>query len=244
MNNLERKSRFKVLYSRVLKNGVELGADLAEIKENDLWVEGGFNSWADLCNSVKISLKTAWQLIQSAEIQKTLPEIEIPNPSVARELGKIALPQRRQVAQEAISESGGKMTAKSVKKAAKKLPGRNINASSQKDGTGLPIPPEIQTFWNRNEEADFLLSMISKVRLSLENGQKSKDLLFRFVAIQYCVAKLKMVAEELQCAKSYAVCPKCNGILFESCPDCRNRGTLPKFNWNMVPEEIRNMRNL
>lgn len=242
LTSVARKNRFETLDGRIRKSSVQLGQDLLEIKENELWREGNFKGWKDYCDSINRSLQQAWQLTEAAKVQKSFPDVKIPNESTAREIKKIALPQRRQVVDKALGETGGKLTASAVKNAAKSLPEKRSAAKLPKDSTGMDIPPEIQLFWNRNEEVQFLLSMISKIRTTLEKADETNDPLYSMIDRQGCISRLKMTYEEISSAKSYAVCPKCNGIFFSDCPDCRKRGTLSKFHWDRVSEDIKKLR--
>lgn len=239
-----RSARFKELDAIVDKSMPAL----AEIQKQELWRDGGFKTWAAYCESKGKSYQTIWRAIKLEEIQKTIPEVK--TAQVAVEVSKIALPQRRKVVEAALRAADGKLTVPAIQNALAKRPERKKEVSTPvrhvdtpKDGTRLEIPPEILTFWNRNEEVNHLLSMVSKIRVTLEKAQDTGDKLYKGVDLQGCISKLLSLKEELECAKSYAVCPSCNGILFEDCEACRGRGALSKFHWNLVPEQIRKLRD-
>ena len=232
-------SRFKELDSRIKKNLVQAGEDLQEIRDGELYKEDGHKDFKSYCESLGKNYHWGWRQIEAGKIAKTLPSVNVPNEATARELKKVALPQRRQVASAAMESTGGKLSAPAIKNAANSLPQRK---NSPKDGTGLPIPPELEQFWGRNEEVQHLLGMVSKIRTTLEKSQETKDKLFSMIDIQGSVDRLTMVYQEIASAKSFAVCPTCNGVDFDKCEHCKGRGTLSKFHWDFVPQEIQDLR--
>jgi hypothetical protein len=240
-------SRFSLLDAKIKRSLIEAGEALAEIRDEKLFAEGGFKSFRDYCDSIGKSYQWAWLQIKAAEVAKELPAVT--NEAQAREVRKIAVPQRKKAVQEAIKQSGGTLTAPAIQRATNRPPERK-SESAQKlpeqkkayDETGAEIPPEIQQFWNRNEEVQHLLSMLSKVRVTLEKAAETGDRLFKKVDLTGSIANLQRVKEEVECAKSYAVCPQCSGIMFEDCSQCQGRGSLSKFHWSMVPGEIQKLR--
>lgn len=215
---------------------------LVEIHKHGYFIELGFKTFGDYLKSNGKSYLSNWQMMAALEVQKSLPDIKIPNVATALEIKKIALPQRRQVVSNVLEESGGKLSAPAVKKAVASLQERKKQPVLPKDETGIEIPPEIQEFWNRNEEVDHLLQMAKKIRLTLEKADVDKDKLFFGIDRQGTISRLKMCEEEITAAKSYAVCPSCNGIFWQDCQDCKKRGTLSKFWWERQPEEIKSLR--
>ena len=209
--------RFKVLDFAVKKGLREAAEALSEIRDKELWRSGGHKSFKDYCESIGRSYPWAWQQIKNGKPAISLPQrvktLPVRNSPETNSSPAIQAPQRRSIVPVA------------------------------KDETGIDIPPEVQEFWNRNGEATVLLGMISKVRVALENGQGEDDPLYRFVDFTACIAKLRSIYEEVQCAKSFAVCPDCNGVMPEDCTTCRRRGTLPKFFWGMIDEKKKEMRN-
>ena len=212
-------ARFKILDASIKKNLTEAAESLKEIRDKELYRAGGHKSFKDYCVAIGRSYPWAWQQIKKAET----PQISVPK-------RVLRLSER----------SEGDKTPKTHSNPIS-APQRRGN-STIKDETGIPIPPEIMDFWNRNQEAVFLLSMISKVRTTLEKAQEEDDPLFRFVDFTNTIGKLRSVSEEIQCAKSFAVCPDCNGVMSEDCTTCRKRGTMPKFFWSMIDEQKKAMR--
>lgn len=249
-------SRFSILDARIKRNLIEAGQDLQEIRDNRLYESGGFKSFSAYCESIGKNYHWGWRTIEAGKIQAEMG-IEMPNESTARAISQVAAPMRREVVNRALEQTNGKLTAPAIKNAVASLP---ASKKASLDGTGMEIPPEIAQFWDRNKEVNELLAMVKSIRLTLEKAQGRKaeidsktgftipgvpaDKLFKGVDLQGCISKLHSLHEELECAKSYAVCPSCNGVLFEDCPDCRGRGSLSKFHWNMVSEDIKKLRKL
>jgi hypothetical protein len=221
-------------------------AALVEIHKHEYFIELGFERMQDYLKSKGKSYLQSWQTMAALEVQAALPDVKIPNVATALELKKVALPQRRQVVSNALEESDGKLSAPAIKKAVASLPELRKEAVKAvklpKDGTGCDIPPEIQEFWSRNEEIDHLLSCVKKARIATEKAMETGDKLFNGVDKQGVISRLKGAEEELACAKSYAVCPDCNGVFSEGCQTCKGRGTLSKFWWERQPEEIKALR--
>lgn len=214
-------SRFKSLDERIKRNLIQAGEDLEEIRDKELWRQGGFDSFKSYCESIGENYHWAWRQIQAAK-EKRLPAPQrVPEQPKPKSKVKVPPPPK--------NLSNGQSEPP---------------ASGLKDGTGIEVPPEIEAFWNRNDEVQNLLQMVSRVRLALENAQEEDDALFRFVDFTGTINRLKMVYEEVQCGKSYAVCPDCNGVMFRDCRTCRGRGSLPKFFWDAQPEEKRKLREI
>lgn len=212
-----------------------------EFSEKELWRPLKFESLTDYAeNALGKDYQWIWRQKTAAEIAESHPEVKDVATAVA--VKKIPLPQRRQVVSAALEQSQGELTPKAIKNAVASQMEPKKTIKLQQDATGCDIPPEIQPFWNRNEEVQFLLSMISKVRTTLEKAAESRDKLFCKIDIQMTVSRLKMVYEEIDSAKSFAVCPDCNGLIDDSCQLCRGRGTLSKFHWGMVDENIKKLR--
>ena len=236
------RNRFEKCHAQV-KQGLSLAKSaLMEIKEGELWRGGGFYSWKEYCAFINITEKGAWNLLEAEKVQRELPDVQIPNQATALELRKVAMTQRRQVVSDALEQSGGKLSPAAVKSAANSLAEPKKSIKLPKDATGIDIPPEIQEFWNRNEEIDHLLQGVKRARIAVEKAIESGDKLFNGIDRQGVVIKLRGTEDELNCAKSYAVCPSCNGIFFKDCPTCKGRGSLSKFWWDLQPEEVKALR--
>jgi hypothetical protein len=233
-------SRFKVLDTKIKTSLRDAGKALEEIRDKELYRQGGFKSFKDYCESIGKTYNWGWQQIEAGKVQKVHPEVKTVNQAL--EVRKLAMPQRRQMPASESGEPEGKTDAPTPKKAVASLTERKKEVKLPLDGTGIGIPPEIQDFWNRNEEIDYLLGMVKKVRLTLEKADQNQDRLYFGIDRQGTISRLKMAEEEIVAAKSYAVCPQCNGIFFKDCQECKKRGTLSKFWWERQPEEIKKLR--
>jgi len=233
-------SRFKTLDLKIKKSLAEAGEALQEIRDKELYRQGGFKSFKDYCESIGKTYNWGWKQIEAGKVAIAKPEVK--TVAEALEVRKMAMPQRRQIAVSEPEEPEGEKTPPTPKKSVVNLPEKRKEVKLPKDETGIDIPPEIQEFWNRNEEVDHLLSMVKKTRLTLEKADTDKDRLYFGIDRQGTISRLKMCEEELVAAKSYAVCPSCNGIFFSDCQDCKKRGTLSKFWWERQPEEIKALR--
>ena len=222
---------------------------LVEIHKGNYFVELGFKTMQDYLRSKGKSYFQSWQSMEAIKIQESLPDVKIPNEATAREIKKIALPQRRQVVSAALEQSEGKLSAPAIKKAVASLPERKKQpvklvapVKLPKDGTGIDIPPEIQEFWNRNEEIKFLIGMIKKVRLTMQEADKSGDRLFCKMDRQGVISRLIMCEQEIESAENFAVCPECNGVFLDKACICKGRGTFSEYWWKTIDENIRKLR--
>lgn len=233
-------SRLKVL-EKIIKSGektfIEVGLALAEIQERKLYraEHGTFEKYCE--RTYGWSKQHGYRLINAAPIAKSNPQVT--NLAAAKALAKVPPPRRPGVVQKIVA-AGQKVTAAAVSKAFGGPPRKP--ATRFLDGTGLEIPPEVLTLWNRGQEAQDILTKISAVRGALKSAQEEKDILFTEVDFTDNLAKLNQVYLDLQQAKPFAVCPSCNGISSDDCPTCRSRGFVSEFYWkHKVPAEIKEL---
>lgn len=230
-------SRFKVLDAKIKKSLQEAGEALQEIRDKELYRQGGHTSFKDYCESIGKTYHWGWKQIEAGKVAKIQPEVR--TVAEALQIRKIRMPQRARIV---LGEPEAKSDASTPKNVAKSLPERKNIVKLPKDGTGIDIPPEIQEFWSRNDEVDHLLQMIKKIRLTLEKARVAGDRLYFGIDQQGIISRCHAIFEELDAAKSYAVCPSCNGIFFQDCAECKKRGTLSKFWYERLPEEIKKLR--
>ncbi len=102
-----RKQRLRTLENKIRKQaesiqktGIEIGRELVEIRDDELWKEGGYESWnqylksqgAELLGGKSFAQST--NLIRAAEIEKRLPENSVQsiglNATHLKELGRLA----------------------------------------------------------------------------------------------------------------------------------------------------------
>ena len=235
-----RLKQLEQIVKKGLDTFVEVGAALKEIQDKKLY-RAEYESFEKYCRAEwGKSYGWAWRMIESSDVQKTLPSVKVPNEATARELAKIPPARRSSVAQKAVADSG-KLSAPAVRKAAIPPP---KSAKQPEDGTGFPIPKEILPLWNRGEEIQALLTGISRIKGILKKAHEEKDKLFCEVDFNDCVAKLSTTFESIKSAKPFAVCPDCNGVTFKNCSGCGGRGFVSEFFWkNCVPVEKRELRD-
>jgi len=100
------------------------------------------------------------------------------------------------------------------------------------DGTDWPIPAHLIPFWRRADEAQELLTDLSRVKSALREAQDSQDKLFAEVNFSSAQAHLDQAKADINTAKPYAVCPTCQGQLPDQCALCKGRGFLSEHRWD------------
>ena len=238
MNNPAKLTRFSFLDGRIKRNLIEAGQDLEEIRDDELYLSAGFKTFGAYCESIGKNYHWGWRTIEAGKVQATV-SAPLPNEAVTREVAKIAKPQREEVVSRALEATGGKLTAQAIKNAATVKPER---IKQPLDGTGLEITPEVSKFWARNVEIQEQLKQLKAIRLTVQKADESGDKLYSMIDRQGTISRLKSIEEELESAMSFAICDKCNGVLFADCRNCNGRGTLSKHHWKFVPIEIRKLR--
>ena len=240
MNQLTKSEsgRLKEL-EKIIKAGektfIEVGLALTEIRDGKLYraEHGSFEKYMDRVWGW--SKQHGYRLIEAAQTAKAHPQVA-QSQTAANALSRVPPPRRKEV----LASIPGKVTAPAVRKASV-LPSARA-ATRFLDGTGLEIPPEVQTLWNRVQEAQQLLTQISVVRSALKTAEDDKDLLFCEVDFTDDVAKLNQVYVDLQRARPFAICPSCNGTSTKGCAVCHGRGFVSEFYWkNNVPEETKTL---
>jgi hypothetical protein len=141
--------------------------------------------------------------------------------------------------------TASKILDESPKLAAKVLNGEiSLNAADQKlkskkksnsqeivDNEGWPVPPEVVPIWNRSQEAQDLMTSISRSRCVLEKAQEAKDLFFSGRSFQRALKSLDAAYEAASQFLPYAVCVSCNGRISEQCTLCQARGVISEDIW-------------
>ena len=100
------------------------------------------------------------------------------------------------------------------------------------DGTGWPVPTQLIPLWQRADEAQELLTILSRVKGTLRSAQENKDKLFAEVNFSSALSQLDQAWTDIKTAKPFAVCPSCQGQLPDNCTLCRGRGLISEHRWN------------
>lgn len=113
-----------------------------------------------------------------------------------------------------------------------------VAAAVVRDAVGQEVPPELHALWARRQEAQDLLTSLSRIRGAVRRCEESKDPLGATVNFNSLHAHLDQAYADLECLKPYAVCTSCHGLI--GCRLCGGSGLLSKFRWDTcVPRETR-----
>ena len=99
------------------------------------------------------------------------------------------------------------------------------------------MPDELLSLWARRQEAQKILTTISRLKGTLEKAQESKDKLFRAVNFNSALILCKNLYSEVLEARPYAVCPACQGLV--GCKWCCETGLVSESRWKRIPSELR-----
>ena len=100
------------------------------------------------------------------------------------------------------------------------------------DATGWPIPTQLIPLWQRANEVQEMLTVLSRVKGALRSAQDNRDLLFAEVNFSSALSQLDQAWYDIKTAKPFAVCPTCQGQLPEKCTLCKGRGLISEHRWN------------
>ncbi len=245
MRDDERLTELEKTIARGKKTFVEVGLALAEIRDLRLYRReyGGFEEY---CRR-----KWGWskpyctQLITAAAVVEALPattKVAIATESQARELAKVAPADRAGVVQ-AVVDSGKPVTAAEIKKRIPPVPVKPSTPATASpalppppapvvDGTGWPVPTQLIPLWRRGDEAQELLTILSRVKGALRTAQDKQDKLFAEVNFSSALSQLDQAWADVKTAKPFAVCPSCQGQLPDQCTLCRGRGLISEHRWD------------
>jgi hypothetical protein len=253
MNNFMQITKRLFELEKIITSGqktfIAVGLALMEIKDGKLYKDK-FSSFEEYCQS-----RWGWgrhralQLIESAEIANELPKTvlrKLNNSEQALALKNVPKEERIEVIEKA-SENGKSLTAESIKRTGSKCPPKK--PKPPEDKTGLPIPPEILEAWNKAiTESQEVLSLVSKAKCIIEAAQGDDEVeppvplnpTFKECDFTDDISMLEKLYGDLKRAKPFAVCFKCNGIIFKGCSDCKGKGWISEFFYKTcVPEETK-----
>ena len=189
----QRLAELEKTIARGKKTFVEVGLALAEIRDLRLY-RREYSGFEEYCRE-KWGWKRAhaYRLIDAAEIVKLSPiGDKIKTESQARELGK-AEPEQRAGIVQAIVDAGEPVTAAAIKRHLPPVPTQPGGAprtsprdvptapvvaappppAAVVDGTGWPVPTHLIPLWQRADEAQELLTAMSRIKGALRTAQDS-----------------------------------------------------------------------
>lgn len=114
--------------------------------------------------------------------------------------------------------------------------------TGQVDETGHPIPDHLIPLWERREEVEDFLTLISKARVAIDAAQKVSDPLWAELNASSAMANLNATYDMIKGTKPHAVCPWCHGNLSDQCRGCKGRGMIGSFAWGRAPKELKKGR--
>jgi len=118
-----------------------------------------------------------------------------------------------------------------------------VKVEFETDRMGFKLPPQLAPTIEREQAVSAMLDAIAKVRSSLKAISKEQDPLFFEVNFSAAIADLSKAHANISTAKSYAVCPTCQGQLLDTCVMCKGKGLISKFRWEVtVPLEVKKLR--
>jgi hypothetical protein len=140
------------------------------------------------------------------------------------------------------------VTAKSVMAAAKALVSGAQKPTPVEDDMGCIIPEPLLPIWNRRQEIQDLMTAVSLVKCTIEQGREDEDMLLMKIP-QGALDKLESAYSYLKDAKPFCVCGICEGRLETKpdrfCKSCDSTGIMSENQYNrLVPEEARKIRKL
>ena len=241
----ERLVLLEKLIARGRKTCVEVGLALAEIRDMRLY-KREFSSFREYCEKRwGWSKSYAYDIIQSAEVAKSLPEkvsAIADTEGQVRELRKAPPAERAGIVERIVSE-GKPVTAAEIRRHLPPPPMQPREANGAKgavppppgqvlDGTGWPIPTQLIPLWQRADEVQELLTVLSRVKGALRSAQENRDMLFAEVNYSSALSQLDQAWYDIKTAKPFAVCPTCQGQVPDKCTLCRGRGLISEHRWN------------
>jgi hypothetical protein len=243
----ERLAELEKLIAKGQKTFVEVGLALAEIRALRLY-KREFSSFREYCQKKwGWSKSYAYDIIQSAEVARSLPEKVSAMADTERQVRELrkAPPAERAGIVQAIVDEGKPVTAKEIKRHLPPPPIRPSGAdgtghpnlpppppSQVLDATGWPIPTQLIPLWQRAGEVQEMLSILSRVKGSLRAAQEKRDTLFAEVNFSSALSQLDQAWTDIKTGKPFAVCPTCQGQVPDKCTLCRGRGLISEHRWN------------
>lgn len=238
-------AQLKQIVTRNLSATIEAGLALKEIRDRDLWKEEATSFQAFCIENWGVSRSRAYQLIDSAIVVQELPEsasTAVDTERAARELKKVPKEAREAIVEKAKGEDG-KVTGPAVAKAVTEHQAASIPKLFDRTGFEIPQPSPACSTWLRMDEAQSMLTALSRIKGVIERAKDQKDLLYSEINTSTLVADLTSSYQQLKVALPYAVCPSCQGRVLSPCTTCNGRGMVSEFYWkHKVPDKTKEIR--
>lgn len=244
-----RLEELKAVVFRGSRIFIEVGTALAEIRDLRLY-RGTHATFEEYCQEVfGWNRDRAYKLIESAEVAKQLEETQpeqnvshgiqtqpkLTNERQARELSKVPQDKRREVVQKAAEKTGGKVTAKAIKDAAKTYRPPPVPPPPKPSD---PLKPHIRAAFD-SPDFEEIMSLIRQAGEKLE--------LLADSPLGYAIAKdgkgqslvghdLRNAWSSISSCRPYAECIYCYQRC-DNCSACKEQGWLPRKIFEMAPAE-------
>lgn len=223
---------------------VEAGKALRALHGEKLYLDE-CNTWDEFCiKHWGKSRAQAYRLMDASAVVEMSPiGDKIINESQARALKDVAPKDHKAVM--AAASTRGPATAKSINEAKDTVRAAAAGAGAGKkevirDRIGCAVTDKALKYWNRRQEIQDWMSMVSEVKCGIERALKDRDLLYVEIR-QSILGDLNMIREAISYALPHAVCPACNGQLVDKCTLCKGRGVLSESLYKKYPADLRAM---
>lgn len=229
---------------------------IVEAKEREIW-KLKYSTLQEFCDK-ECGISRAW-LFALCDTSKTIQEIAavsgngsppIPatilknlTPQQAAPLKGLPATAKAAVLSSAIARSGGGNPAPRTIQAEANNRAKTAAVDIVLDTTGYPVPSRALPFWNRSQEVQDVLTILSRVKGILQKAEQDKDLMWGEINFSTVIPDLSKVWTHIQTAKPYAVCPYCQGMKPDTCSFCKGRGVVSHYRWGMVPSELKTVRS-
>lgn len=99
------------------------------------------------------------------------------------------------------------------------------------DEIGNDVPERCQELWTRRQEAQDILTAVSRLRSAIQKAREDRDPLWAEVRLDSAEAEASTLYNTLAQLKPYAVCAYCGGMTAE-CRACKGRGLVSRHAFN------------
>ena len=233
---------------KIIQNGqqtfVEVGFAITKIRDKKLY-RIGHATFEDYCqNRWGWTRQHAGRLIEASEVVKSLPakcNQLVTNESTARAVADVPKEQRAAVVEQAAKDTGGRVTAKAIEKAAEVIHDAEIIPT---DENGTTIPLKIRALWKESQHTvNELLPLSRSLKSAFKIGVETKETNLIWIEcnntdgspVQNIINTLTLHIAP------HAVCYVCNGANPSKCKLCKGRGFIGKHLWTTCPEETKKL---